>query len=461
MESLPKKRAYCFLVSNEPRDFYLLLPIIYFLERYLNFEVSFEFAWDADKIRRDSPELVLVPNTRGHALYYEIGLYCQKNNIALFCHDSEGNFNTDIPYDFWAFNLNKAPLTTPILTWNQRVKTFLMSRYGLSDQQIIVTGAPGFDKYQFLKKKDKDAFLAKYQHQDKRKIIGYAGWAFGKLENKEVNDLLSNINKSGQAGMVWLSEQRDAVENALKAAIETYPDYLFVLKKHPRENFESDLRDSRNEMNRLIAYPNVLYIKDAEEIQDLIEVSDLWLAFESTSIMEAWLLNKPTLLINPDIHFTRAELYKGSAIVENTEEFLAVLAQFDAEELAYFNQAHLLKERNAILTNAIGHADGLNHLRAIRTVMSQLNQIQVRNSKLPIQRKFLWRAFLLHFGKHFFLEKLFRQLPKFKKTVWIFKNHELKEVKRLKSVLYPDLDDFYLQNKLNQRIHSGEIWKEL
>jgi hypothetical protein len=177
--------------------------------------------------------------------------------------------------------------------------------------------------------------------------------------------------------------------------------------------------------------------------------------------MEAWLLDKPTLLINPDIHFTRAELYKGSAIVENTEEFLAVLTQFDTEELAYFNQAHLLKERNAILTNAIGHADGLNHLRAIRTVMTQLNQIQVRNSKLPIQRKFLWRAFLLHFGKYFFLEKLFKQLPKFKKTVWIFKNHQLKEVKRLKSVLYPDLDDFYLQNKLNQRIHSGEIWKEL
>ena len=114
-----------------------------------------------------------------------------------------------------------------------------------------------------------------------------------------------------------MAEQRDAVENALKAAIEKYPDYLFVLKKHPRENFESDLRDSRNEMNRLVAYPNVLYIKDSEEIQDLIEASDLWLAFESTSIMEAWLLHKPTLLINPDIHFTRAELYKGSAIVQN------------------------------------------------------------------------------------------------------------------------------------------------
>ena len=65
----------------------------------------------------------------------------------------------------------------------------------------------------------------------KRKIIGYAGWAFGKLENKELQDLLSNINKADEEGKKWLETQRDAVESALRAAIEQYPDYLFVLKK--------------------------------------------------------------------------------------------------------------------------------------------------------------------------------------------------------------------------------------
>ena len=154
MESLPKKRAYCFLVSNEPRDFYLLLPVIYFLEKNLHYEVTFEFVWDADKIRRKIPQLVLLPNTRGHALYYEIGNYCMQNQIPLFAHDSEGNFNTAIPYDFWAFNRNKAPLTLPVMTWNSRVKDFLKANYRLPEEDIVVTGAPGFDKYQYLKKKD-------------------------------------------------------------------------------------------------------------------------------------------------------------------------------------------------------------------------------------------------------------------------------------------------------------------
>ncbi len=461
MESLPKKRAYCFLVSNEPRDFYLLLPVIYFLEKYLHYEVTFEFVWDADKIRRKIPQLVLLPNTRGHALYYEIGNYCLQNQIPLFAHDSEGNFNTAIPYDFWAFNRNKAPLTLPVMTWNSRVKDFLKATYRLPDEDIVVTGAPGFDKYQYLKKKDKAAFLKKYQQQDKRKIIGYAGWAFGKLENKELQDLLSNINKSGEEGKKWLAEQRDAVENALRAAIEKYPDYLFVLKKHPRENFESDLRDSRNEMNRLVAYPNVLYIKDSEEIQDLIEVSDLWLAFESTSIMEAWLLDKPTLLINPDIHFTRAELYKGSAIVQNQTELLEVLQQFDQGEIQFFKQEHLLAERHNILSNAIGYMDGLNHLRAIRCVRHKLEEQAKPKLRLPVNYTFLKRALLLHLGKFFFMENLFSHLPKLKKTVWIFRNHQLKEVKALKKVLYPDLDAFYSKQNLKNRILSGQIWKEL
>jgi surface carbohydrate biosynthesis protein len=456
-----KKIAYCFLVSSERRDFYLLIPIIYFLENYLNYTVSFEFVWDADKIRRRPPHLVLLPNTRGNSLYYEIGKYCEDNQIPLFAHDSEGNFSTAIPYDFWAYNLSKRPLTLPVMTWNARVKDFLMERYALPRENIVVTGAPGFDKYQYLKKKDRALFLQKYGQTDKRKIIGYAGWAFGKLENKELNDLLSNINKSGDSGKQWLEAQRDAVEDALKKAIEHFPDYLFVLKKHPRENFESDLRDSRNEMNRLTNYPNVLYLKESEEIQDLIEVSDLWVAFESTSIMEAWLSEKPTVLINPDVHFTRSELYKGSAIVYDAEAFLNVLSQFDAGDLSYFNQAELLAVRNAILSNSIGFTDGLNHLRAINCSLDVFSKPDSNLVKPSFNWTFFKRSILLNIGRFFFIESIFKRLPKFKKTVWLFKNRSLLEINQLKPAIYKDLDQFYVKQDLPTKIQSDEIWKEI
>jgi hypothetical protein len=234
-----------------------------------------------------------------------------------------------------------------------------------------------------------------------------------------------------------------------------------VLKKHPRENFESDLRDSRNEMNRLTNYPNVLYLKESEEIQDLIEVSDLWVAFESTSIMEAWLSDKPTVLINPDVNFTRSELYKGSAIVNDAAAFLNVLSQFDAGDLSYFNQAELLDVRNAILSNSIGYTDGLNHLRAIKC---SLEVISKRDSNL-VKPRFNWtffkRSILLNSGRFFFIESIFKRLPKFKKTVWLFKNRSLFEINELKPSIYKDLDQFYLKRDLPTKIQSGEIWKEI
>jgi len=461
MTSPTKQRAYCFLVSNERRDFYLLLPIIYFLESHLNFTVSFEFVWDAHKISTQPPDLVILPNTRGHLVYYEIGNYCVENNIPLFNHDSEGNFNTTIPYDYWAFNQSKRPLTPVVMTWNERVKQFLMDRYQLNPNSITVTGAPGFDKYQYLPRKNKQAFLEKYGHTDKTKIIGYAGWAFGKLENKEINDILSNINKPGEAGKQWLIAQRDAVEDALKSAIERFPNFLFVLKKHPRENFESDLRDSRNEMNQLTHYPNVLYIKDEEEIQDLIELADLWTAFESTSIMEAWLVDTPTLLINPDPNFTRALLHTGSVSVKDSAGFLSLLEHVENDNFEAFHPLEVLQHRQEILSDAIGFADGLNHLRAVKAFLPFLNKHKKTTTNPVFNWTFFRRYVLLHVGKYFFHEALFKRLPKFKKTVWLYKNRTLHEINDLKPQLYHDLDAFYERKGLNKKIESGAIWQEL
>jgi hypothetical protein len=213
-------------------------------------------------------------------------------------------------------------------------------------------------------------------------------------------------------------------------------------------------------MNRLTNYPNVLYLKESEEIQDLIEVSDLWVAFESTSIMEAWLSDKPTVLINPDVNFTRSELYKGSAIVQDDAAFLNVLSQFDGGNLSYFNQAELLAERNAILSNSIGYTDGLNHLRAINCSLDVF-----KHDSNQVKPSFNWtffkRSILLNIGRFFFIEAIFKRLPKFKKTVWLFKNRSLLEINELKPAIYKDLDQFYAKRDLPTKIQSGDIWKEI
>jgi hypothetical protein len=67
----------------------------------------------------------------------------------------------------------------------------------------------------------------------------------------------------------------------------------------------------------------------------------------------------------------------------------------------------------------------------------------------------------LNIGRFFFIESIFKRLPKFKKTVWLFKNRSLLEINQLKPAIYKDLDQFYVKQDLPTKIQSGEIWKEI
>ena len=443
-----KKKGICLLVSNESRDFYLLIAAIYYLEKFENFEISFEFIWDAHKIKKIKPELVIIPNERGNALYFQVAEYCKINNILVLSHDSEGNFNSAIDYDFWGYNKSKDIVCPIIYTWNQRIKDFLLTKYNLDENRFYLSGAPGFDKYKYLPKIDKYKLLKKYNLEKFDKVVGYAGWAFGKLYNKELSDVTLNLNMTFEAGKKWLEDQRDQVETCLETVIKQYPDVLFILKKHPRENFESDYRDSRNEMNRLNHYPNVLYLKDQEDIQDLIQISDLWMAFESTSIMEAWLMNVPTLMINPDPNFTRVDFYHGSAAVKNANEIEAVFNQyFNDNNADFFFKSEILAKRNDIIKNSIGFDDGFNHLRIIKSFKPYL-----KTAKKPINIKINWRFFrlylLLHLGKNFYKKSIYEKLPKFKKTIWVFENYKLEKIRSGKEKIFKDLDDFYKKSQI-------------
>lgn len=463
MHSSTKKKAYCYLVSNEGRDFYLLVAFIYYLERYEHYTVSLEFAWNAHKIRTSPPDLVILPNVRGHSLYYEIAQYAADSGILVFASDSEGNFNTDVPYDFWGYNTSKNPFSPLMLVWNERVRQFLLQDYSfLSPDRIKVSGAPGFDKYTYLPRTDRKTLLAQHGIKPYDRVVGYAGWAFGKLDTTEIDGVLELLQMPGEKGKQWFREQREAVERCLRTAIEAFPDTLFILKKHPRENFESDHRDSLNEMNRLKDYPNVWYLKDEEDIQNLIQISDLWMAFESTSIMEAWLLDVPTLKINTAPDFKWADLYKGTASVQNPAELLNVLEQFFRQNNpGIVTPPNVLEQRQAVIANSIGYADGYNHLRCALHFRPFLSATTKPAKKTKFHAKFFRLYLLLHVGKCFYIPWLFKRLPKFRKTVWVFENYTLSRIGRERQNVYEHLDTFYQKERLPEKITSGEIWSEL
>ncbi len=457
-----RKKAHCYLVSNEGRDFYLLIGVIYYLERYVNFDVQFEFVWDAHKIKREQPDLVILPNTRGSQLYFEIGKYCHENNILVYANESEGNFNTTIAFDYWAYNKDLKSFCPIVYSWNERVAEFLEASANVPKDQLRITGAAGVDKYRFSKKSDRNQLLAKYGKERFQSVVGYAGWAFGKIENKELDDVLSNIGMSGETGKKWMIEKRDWTEEALRKSIEAFPDTLFIFKKHPRENFESDYRDSRNEMNRIAHYENVLYLKDQEDIQDLIQISDIWMAFESTSIMEAWLFDVPTLIINPVKNFSRVGMFVGSLQIHKHEDLLAVLNDVLVEKnWGKINAPEIVKQRLKTLKDAFGFVDGLNHIRCALAFLPFIKEQERTTKKIRLNKRFLRFYLLLHIGKYFYWPALFKRTPKLKKTVWIFENYRLTKVNALKKVVFDELDSFYAVHDIDKKLEQTDFVEKL
>ena len=87
------------------------------------------------------------------------------------------------------------------------------------------------------------------------------------------------------------------------------------VKEHPGVT-----NSAATEIAGLDRFPNVLKIKNEETIGDCISVCDVWMAYESTTAIEAWLLGKPTLFVNPSGgDFQRASVHEGNPVLETAE----------------------------------------------------------------------------------------------------------------------------------------------
>ncbi len=436
----------CFLDNDSGRDVEILLPIAIFAEQYLDCKVNFCFLWDLHSLKRDKPHLVLIPNTRGHHLYFHLSKICAQQGIPVFAHESEGNFRTDGNYEYWGYNLDHQFYQDWVCCWSERTLDFIKKLKPEQSSKIVFTGASGFDRYLFGQFTNKEKLLTKWNKQGYQKVIGYAGWAFGRIYGENSDTALIHIHPDKAERFKWVESQRQFVEGILESTIKQYPDILFILKRHPKEIFEHETQQVKNEMNGLTHYQNVLYLIDEEPIHDLIAISDIWMGFETTTSMEAWLLNKPTLLINQQTDFVRTPVYKGSAIAKDATALKSMINEYyQSGRISEFEKDNLLQERSKIITNSIGVADGFNHIRSAYYFKQSLDNIKLneRIQKVKIGAYFTLFYYFYHLFKYVYHRPLFAKIPKLKKTLFIFEKWALPDLKQRKESIRTYMGSFY------------------
>ncbi len=458
-------KALCYFDDEKGRDVEILLPLIYFAEKYLNIDIENAFIFDIDKIRRRKPDLIIIANTIGSKLHHQISEYAFSNGVKVFALISEGNFRTNGTFNYWGYNTNKVYYQEYICHWSERTKEYLSNELPEIKSKMVLTGATGFDRYKIYKFESKESFLKRYQLGEYKKVITYAGWAFGKIHNPTgLMEVRNTHGKNAERRIKWMHEQQGLIENILEETVVNNPDILFVLKRHPNEIHPHLTQEDNNEMIKLSKYSNVLYLRNEEDVHTLINVSDIWTAFESTTTIEAWMMKDiPTIFINPEIEFVRDDNYKGTVIVSDAKSFKKKIDEFyQTRTVKEMNLPEKVKAREEIIKNVIGFADGYNHIRAGYYLAKVVNNIQPNiNRKVKFNLLYFLRYVLMHLGDIFYVKSIFIKLPRFKKTLWIFERYKLRNIESLKQEYFVYLDKFYKKNNLSDKIKTEPFWKQI
>lgn len=118
------------------------MPVIYYLERYLNSSVEIAFIYDIHAIYRKKPDIILIAtNAIGSVLHHNVAKYGAENNILVFALISEGNFRTDGTFNYGSHNNDKKFYQEYLCMWSFRTYNFFREVLQQYKDKIVITGA--------------------------------------------------------------------------------------------------------------------------------------------------------------------------------------------------------------------------------------------------------------------------------------------------------------------------------
>lgn len=362
--------------SSSGRDIDIVEPVLSGLELLYGVSVARDSILNFElKLLSYRPKMLVMSNEIGAQENFEAVKLATRLGIKVVTLVSEGDFP---PHEemmegvFWGWNKDRVFYPDVRLEWSER-NVRMIRRYipGSGAFDIEVSGATGFDRYKFMPFVTKDTMLAKYGKQRFSQVVFVPGFTFDLF----AGDYFSKFEREVVDSIGWPDIEahrasREPLRAIYRSLIEAFPDTLFVLKYHPG-TWQEDL----SEFSGLEGYDNTIVVKGRQEnVADLVNAADLLITYNSTTSLEAWMLGKQTLLVNPvTSDFKRSEIAAGSPVVRTFEEARdALVAFFSRGSLPGFDE--LASTRDKLIEEIIGSADGTSHLRAAASAYQVLTQ---------------------------------------------------------------------------------------
>lgn len=421
--------------SSRGRDIDIVEPTLSYLE--LKYGLKIRRGWlfhnsflDLIRIR---PKLLVIANGVGSFEHFATVKFAHYLGVKVVTFVSEGDFLESQEFMssfFWGWNKDYVTYENMNLQWSQRNIDMIQKKIPISqrkDTKIRLVGATGFDKYKLLQFMTKEAFLNKYSLERYSKIVGIAGWGFDHFFG-DYYDRFKNELAYSQTDLKIFRESLYKLREGYEFIIKSNPYILFVLKYHP-----VTIDEKYTEFYGLEKYSNVIVLRTEENIYDVINISDIWIAFESTTCLEAWLMGKTTLLYNPiKDDFKRSIIANGSYIVKDSKDLSNLICTF-FEKSILDEFENLKSQRIRIIEQVIGFNDGRSFIRAANNIKSLLDDTKLKCS-VNIWKLLFFTPFLLKKSLRNILHKY-----KFLHNIPGLKNRIAKS-KEFRKGLYSDIE---------------------
>ncbi|MFM9945909.1 MAG: BFO_1060 family glycosyltransferase [Bacteroidia bacterium] len=406
------------------RDMHIMTPIRVYLEKKRNVKITVGNIYNTYFlvfIKR--PKLILIANAHGDELVHNFIKFLYNIGFNIVNVNSEGNFHDEYQKTYiWGWNNDFKLYHDKMILWNEDSKRITLKYYPYLLDKLSVSGATGFDRF-FLFDYSKGTLKKKYNLTKNDKIIGIA--SFGSFKTINNVDYYYNNNPDyPKSNYELFIEDYPKIKKIYFDLINNNPSILFILRVHPE--FVNDFKASEFadclELDNVLISSTIGYIPDIAEV---IGLSDIWIGYESTTSMEAWLLNKFVLYINPTrSDFMREDHHKGLIICKTTNELQNYINKhYKDEKIKEYDDLESIREK--IIKRVLGYMDAKSHERAGEIIYKELKKAKrppFIYTTYKLIRKINW-IFILRFYVHR-TKWYFKLRPNLQKPFWAIINEK-------------------------------------